>query len=407
MKILVNLEDTEKFQDVEIEESSSVFELKMFLQTIFNIPYNEMQLKLNNQIIQDPNFPIKNLNIGSDILYVKHVPNQTISLSQIFQPQIPQNQNLGNNNSLGSIFDQFMSGSNNPGRQNFQQPISIAQQFSMAMQNLNYQNNKAKELYIKERVKEIKDRFLTSPDDLNHLFESDPVLAETIVSGNDAKLEEIVKQKLNEAETIARKEQIEYLNLMKADQNDPNVQKKIAEIIRKKNINENLKYAEEFLPETLFPVHMLYIHIEINKKKVIALVDTGAQSTIMCKKLAEECDLMNLCDERYQGIATGVGTSKILGVIHAAQLKLNGKFLMCKITVIENNSIGCIFGLDNMRSHGCTIDLKKGVLVFPTAGIEAKFLSDGEIKKLKVEEQKNLENEDIKKAKEDSMKGKK
>ena len=233
MKILVNLEDTEKFQDVDIEESSSVFELKMFLQTIFNIPYYEMQLKLNNQIIQDPNTPLKNLNIGSNILYIKHVPNQTISLNQIFQPQIPQNQNSGNN-SLGSIFDQFMSGSNNPGRQNFQQPISIAQQFSLAMQNLNYQNNKAKELYIKERVKELKDRFLTSPDDLNQLFESDPTLAEAIVSGNDGKLEELVKKKVNEAEDKAKKEQIEYLNLMKADQNDPNVQKKIAEIIKKK-----------------------------------------------------------------------------------------------------------------------------------------------------------------------------
>ena len=406
MKILVNLEDTEKFEEVEIEESSSVFELKMFLQTIFNIPYYEMQLKLHNQIINDPNFPIKDLSIGSNVLYIKHVPSQTITSSQIFQPQFPQNQNFGNN-SLGSMFDQFMSGVNNPGRQNFQQPMSIAQQFSLAMQNLNYQNNKAKELYIKERVKELKDRFLTSPDDLNQLFESDPNLAEAIVSGNDAKLEEIVKQKVNQVEENAKKEQIEYLKLMKADQNDPNVQKKIAEIIRKKNINENLKYAEEFLPETLFTVHMLYINIEINKKKVIALVDTGAQSTIMCKKLAEECDLMNLCDERYQGIATGVGTSKILGVIHAAQLKINEKFLMCKITVIENNAIGCIFGLDNMRSHGCTIDLRKGALLFPSAGIEAKFLSDGEIKKLKVEEHKNAENEAIKKAKEESLKGKK
>ena len=33
MKILVNLEETEKFEEVELEESSSVFELK-----VFNIP---------------------------------------------------------------------------------------------------------------------------------------------------------------------------------------------------------------------------------------------------------------------------------------------------------------------------------------------------------------------------------
>ena len=151
MKILVNLEDTEKFEEVEIEESSSVFELKMFLQTIFNIPYYEMQLKLNNQIINDPNFPIKDLSIGSNVLYIKHVPSQTITSSQIFQPQFPQNQNFGNN-SLGSMFDQFMSGVNNPGRQNFQQPMSIAQQFSLAMQNL---NEKRKDLLIENGNKKI------------------------------------------------------------------------------------------------------------------------------------------------------------------------------------------------------------------------------------------------------------
>ena len=62
---------------------------------------------------------------------------------------------------------------------------------------------------------------------------------------------------------------------------------------------------------------------------------------------------------------------------------------MCKLTVIENNSIGFIFGLDNMRSHRCSIDLAKHSLIFPDAGIEVKFLSDGEIKKLKAEEEEN------------------
>lgn len=405
MKILINLDSTDNFQEVDIEETSSVLELKMSLQTIFNIPFNEMELKLKNQIIQNPNLQIKDLKIGDNVLLLKQVQNQNIGFSQIFQPQNISN---NNNNSLGSLFDQFMSGSrtNNNNRPNIQQPFSIAQQFSLAMRNLNNRNNQAKEFFIKERVKELKDRFLTTPEDLQKLFDSDPNLAEAIVSGNDSKLEEIVKKKINEAEEKYKKDQIEYMRLMKGDQNDPNVQKKIAEIIRMKNINENLKYAEEFLPETLFPVHMLYINIEINKKKVIALVDTGAQSTTMCKKTAEECNLMNLCDERYQGIATGVGTSRILGAIHAAQLKINDKYLMCKITVIENNAIGCIFGLDNMRSHGCIIDLKKGSLIFPTAGIEAKFLSDGEIKKLKVEERENLEKEEIKKAKEESLKKK-
>ncbi len=53
---------------------------------------------------------------------------------------------------------------------------------------------------------------------------------------------------------------------------------------------------------------------------------------------------------------------------------------MCKLTIIENNSIGFIFGLDNMRSHRCLIDLCKHSLNFPDAGFNITFLSDGEIK---------------------------
>ena len=69
----------------------------------------------------------------------------------------------------------------------------------------------------------------------------------------------------------------------------------------------------------------LYINLEINKHKITALVDTGAQTTIISQDLAEKCGLYNLCDTRYSGIAKGVGTSKILGVIHAAQIKLNDR----------------------------------------------------------------------------------
>ena len=140
------------------------------------------------------------------------------------------------------------------------------------------------------------------------------------------------------------------------------------------------------MPETLFPVHMLFINLEINKKKVVALVDTGAQSTVMSQDLCKKCDIFNLCDDRYSGIAKGVGISRIVGVVHAAQMKIQNKVLIAKITVIDNSSIGFIFGLDNMRAHRCTIDLKVNGLVFPDIGVTAKFLSDGETKKIKEEQ---------------------
>ena len=68
---------------------------------------------------------------------------------------------------------------------------------------------------------------------------------------------------------------------------------------------------------------------------------------------------------------------------------------MCKITVIETVGVGFIFGLDNMRSHRCNIDLKLNQIIFPDSDIKVNFLSDGEIKKLKLDN--DLQNEDIKK----------
>jgi hypothetical protein len=40
------------------------------------------------------------------------------------------------------------------------------------------------------------------------------------------------------------------------------LREKIEEMIRWKNIDENLKMAQEYLPETFLPVHMLFINIE-------------------------------------------------------------------------------------------------------------------------------------------------
>ena len=66
---------------------------------------------------------------------------------------------------------------------------------------------------------------------------------------------------------------------------------------------------------------------------------------------------------------------------------------MCKISVLETCSVDFIFGLDNIRSHRCNIDLKSNAIIFPDSDIKVNFLSDGEIAKNKLD--KNLEEEEI------------
>ena len=405
MKIMVNLEGTDEYQEFDIDGNLSVLDLKANISTVFDFSWNEMELLLNDQPLANQKI-LNTLDISDNVVILRKVKSNLAASRSVFRRDSSNSSQGSGNPSLGQVFSQFMNThrndntNNNINTNNTNRPNRSYNPFAALMSGF---RSNAKEQFIKKRVKDLHDRFLTSPDDLNSLFNTDPELAEAIVSGNTPKVESIVRKQVEEAEKKQKDEEMEYIRLMNSDPNDPQVQQKIAKIIQKKNIDENLRQAEEYMPETLFPVHMLYINLEINKKKVVALVDTGAQSTIMSQDLCKRCDLFNLCDERYSGIAKGVGTSRIIGVVHAAQMKIQNKILMAKITVLENSSVGFIFGLDNMRAHRCTIDLKQCGLVFPDIGVTAKFLSDGEITKIKEEQDEEDEKMQIEEAKKASL----
>ena len=159
---------------------------------------------------------------------------------------------------------------------------------------------------------------------------------------------------------------------------DPGIQERIEQDIQQKNVQESRELAIEHAPEMFGRVEMLYINCRVNSKPIVAFIDSGAQMSILSRRVAEECGMMRLMDGSFSGVARGVGTAPILGRIHLAQLEIENQFLPCSFSIMEQTA-DLILGLDMLKRHQCIINLDKGVLVLSSALVETPFLSEAQI----------------------------
>ncbi|XP_073937384.1 protein DDI1 homolog 2 isoform X6 [Castor canadensis] len=193
----------------------------------------------------------------------------------------------------------------------------------------------------------LRDMLLANPHELSLLKERNPPLAEALLSGD---LERFSRVLVEQQQDRARREQ-ERIRLFSADPFDLEAQAKIEEDIRQQNIEENMTIAMEEAPESFGQVVMLYINCKVNGHPVKAFVDSGAQMTIMSQACAERCNIMRLVDRRWAGIAKGVGTQKIIGRVHLAQVQIEGDFLACSFSILEEQPMDMLLGLDMLKRH--------------------------------------------------------
>ncbi|GFT85473.1 protein DDI1 homolog 2 [Nephila pilipes] len=226
-----------------------------------------------------------------------------------------------------------------------------------------------------ETAERVRQELINFPDRLLQLKQNNPSLAEAFLSGNKELFGEVLSRQL--AEKSER--ELKRIQMLNADPFDPEYQKLIAEEIRQDNVDSNMEAAIEYHPESFGQVTMLYINCKVNGHPVRAFIDSGAQTTIMSQACAERCGIMRLVDKRWSGYAKGVGVQKILGRVHLGHIEINNVFLQSSFSILEDQIMDMLLGLDMLKRHQCCIDLKRNVLIIGTTETVTPFLSESDL----------------------------
>ena len=233
---------------------------------------------------------------------------------------------------------------------------------------------------LRRSAEELVSSMSNNPYSLSLLKQNNPRLAEAVENRDWASIERQLKEM--EDRKREREREIErQRRILAQNPFDERAQRMIEEQIQLENVERARQDALEFMPEAFASVTMLYINVRVNGVPLKAFVDSGAQMTIMSTTCAERCGLMRLVDRRFQGMAVGVGQQKIVGRIHMAQMQIGESHLPVSFSVLENQPMDILLGLDMLKRHQCCIDLKNNCLTIGTTNTTTQFLSEGEIPK--------------------------
>ena len=147
---------------------------------------------------------------------------------------------------------------------------------------------------------------------------------------------------------------------------------------RLRNLEANMKAAETLGEENKMPSP--YIDCKVNGHHVRALVDSGAEYSIMSVQCAERCGIRKLADPGMLRPLSNLGKcQKTEGTVQDCVVNIEKDELLVSLNINELSEEEMLLGVDLMMRYECSIDLKSNNFIIGTTQSRANlvFLSDG------------------------------
>jgi Aspartyl protease len=135
-----------------------------------------------------------------------------------------------------------------------------------------------------------------------------------------------------------------------------------------KSLSSPEQVEADFSDDECFPFEPLQIQCEINGYLIPAIVDTGAQVTVMSESCARRCRVANQIDGRFSGKAVGIGSSDILGRINQLLMRVGPISYHNKVSILRQSRVDLIVGLDFLRRFSAEINLDQRILKLNVRG---------------------------------------
>ncbi|KAK2956282.1 putative DNA damage-inducible protein 1 [Blattamonas nauphoetae] len=370
--------------------TATIGHLKNMISSSYHIPYTHIEIYFNNQ-------PQNDFTIISQLSPLRPLP-LVVDWNNLFQTHFPgtMTQSSGTT-SLSSVGHQNQTPTSDPvaeflKRKQREQQLAGMLQKDTPSEEPNIDDIPIHEVLPKPILMEPQpfyEQIKKNPHEFEMLTQNRPDLIEPASRGDYEPLRGFLLEvfKLEMKRYLAHQKR---KKLVESDPTSERAQEAIMKSIRETALRQNIETAYDEIPESFVQVHMLYMQVEVNGRKVTAFIDTGAQSTIMSQRLCEYCGISHLIDRKRAGIAVGVGTAEIIGKVHAVDMKVGNSYFATSCTILKESSIEFIFGLDNLRRHQCCIDLKAQELRIGDEKIA--LLSEREIEKAMIGEERGFAN---------------